>query len=67
MTEEQVVKMMESSKSEDEWNANCDKVKAAFGGNYPPWWYAKIVMSGLDPSPTLEQAPFWPLRLVRGF
>lgn len=47
MTEEQVVELMQSSASETEWNANCDKVKAAFGGKYPPWWYRTIVLSGI--------------------
>lgn len=43
---EQVVGLMSSSKSEEEWNANCDKVKAAFKG-YPDWWYKEIMMSGV--------------------
>ena len=45
-TPEQVVSLMSSSKSEEEWNANCDKVKAAHKG-YPNWWYKEIMMSGL--------------------
>ena len=43
-TPEQVVSLMSSSKSEKEWNSNCDKVTAAFKG-YPDWWYEKIVIS----------------------
>ena len=39
--------LMASSKSEAEWNTNCDKVKAANNG-YPAWWYATIVTSGLS-------------------
>lgn len=31
----QVVELMASSKSEDEWNVNCEKVKAANGGGLP--------------------------------
>ena len=46
-TPEQVVSLMESSKSEEEWNANCDKVKAAHNNDYPNWWYKEIVMSGI--------------------
>ena len=42
MTQQDVVDLMKSSKSEDEWNANCDKVKAEFGG-YPDF-------SGMAPS-----------------
>ena len=45
-TPEGVKALMSSSKSEQEWNANCDKVKAANNG-YPSFWYAEIVMSGL--------------------
>ena len=38
--------LMKSSKSTKEWNANCDKVKAANGSNYPDFWYAEIIQSG---------------------
>lgn len=47
MNQEAVIKLMESSKSEAEWNANCDKVKAACSG-YPDFWFSAIVMSGLS-------------------
>lgn len=46
-TPERVVRLMENSKSEEEWNANCDKVKAAHNG-YPDWWCKEIMMSGVD-------------------
>ena len=46
MNEKEVVALMESSKSEAEWNANCDKVKAACGG-YPDYWFGSIIGSGL--------------------
>jgi hypothetical protein len=46
MTQDQVVALMESSKTRDEWNANCDAVKAACGG-YPDFWYAAVILSGL--------------------
>lgn len=46
MNQEQVVSLMESSKSEDEWNDNADRVKAECDG-YPHWWYGAIVVSGL--------------------
>ena len=42
---ENVKTLMASSKTESEWNANCDKVKAANGG-YPSWWLETIVLSG---------------------
>ncbi len=48
MTQDDVTQLMKSSKSENEWNANCDKVKAAFGGEYPSFWYAAIVLSGIS-------------------
>ena len=38
---------MTSSKSKEEWNENCDKVKAAHNGGYPEWWYVEIIESGL--------------------
>ena len=46
MDKQEVVNLMKSSKSENEWDANCDKVKAACDG-YPDFWYSNIVMSGL--------------------
>lgn len=45
-TVEGVQALMTSSKSEKEWNDNCDKVKAANAG-YPEFWFATIIMSGL--------------------
>jgi hypothetical protein len=45
-TIEGVTALMESSQTAQEWDANCDKVKAANGG-YPGFWYATIVISGL--------------------
>lgn len=47
MTQEEVVELMKTSKNEDEWNTNCDKVKAAHDGNYPDYWYLTIVLSGV--------------------
>jgi len=46
MNQQQVVELMKSSKSEKEWNDNCDKVKSVFGG-YPDFWYSAIVLSGV--------------------
>ena len=46
MNRDEVIALMESSKSEDEWNGNCDKVKDACGG-YPDFWYSAIIQSGL--------------------
>jgi hypothetical protein len=47
MNEEQVVELMKSSKSEDEWDANTRKVKGAFNGQYPYFWYKAIIASGV--------------------
>ena len=46
MEKSEVIALMESSKSDREWNANCDKVKEACNG-YPDYWYSAIVLSGL--------------------
>lgn len=46
MSESDVIKLMSSSRTESEWNANCDKVKEHFGG-YPRFWFGAIVTSGL--------------------
>lgn len=46
MNQDEVVALMESSSSEEEWNANCAKIKAAFNG-YPNFWYNAIIMSGV--------------------
>lgn len=46
-TQEGVVSLMKSSKSETEWNNNCDEVKRANGGDYPRFWFGAIVLSGV--------------------
>jgi len=45
-TEKDVVALMKSSCNEQEWNKNCDKVKAANNG-YPEFWFETIVLSGV--------------------
>ena len=47
MEKQVVIDLMTSSKSKEEWNENCDKVKAAHNGGYPEWWYVEIIESGL--------------------
>jgi len=47
MSKQEVVELMESSKSESEWNENCNTVRAAFDGNYPSFWYATIIEGGV--------------------
>jgi hypothetical protein len=46
-TKDQVMECMKGSKSEAEWNENCDKVKKAHGGQYPDYWYETFIQSGL--------------------
>ncbi len=46
MDKQEVIELMKSSRSEDEWNTNCDAVKKACGG-YPEFWHEAIVASGL--------------------
>lgn len=46
MTEEQVIELMKTSKSEDEWNDNCVIVKEKCNG-YPDFWYKSVIMSGI--------------------
>lgn len=59
---EDEIEMMRSSKDEEEWNANCDKVKAAHGG-YPADWYEAIVLSGF----LRETSAKWRRSFVRIF
>lgn len=47
MTQDEVVSLMSSSKSENEWNQNCDQVKASFNGQYPDFWYFAIILGGV--------------------
>ena len=46
MNTEEVVTLMSSSQTRDEWNSNCNAVKKRCGG-YPEFWYAAITQSGL--------------------
>jgi len=47
MTAIQVLKLMKTSKTEAEWEHNCEKVKAAHDGNYPNFWFETIFASGV--------------------
>ena len=47
MSREEVYNLMSSSDSEQTWDANCDRVKAAFGGKYPDFWLDDILITGL--------------------
>lgn len=45
-TVEGVKALMRSSRSEEEWNDNCNAVKRANGG-YQAFWFGAVVLSGL--------------------
>jgi hypothetical protein len=47
MTKQDVVNLMRSSRSQEEWNQNARLVKNAFGGDYPAWWFQVLVQAGL--------------------
>ena len=47
MQRDEVVALMESSRSSQEWTDNCLRVKAAHGGRYPAFWYEAVLLSGL--------------------
>lgn len=47
MTKEEVILLMKSSLSEREWDVNCEEVKRKCGGDYPSFWFATFVVSGL--------------------
>ncbi len=42
-----VVALMKSSTNEQDWNKNCGAVKQANSGDYPSFWYASIILSGV--------------------
>jgi hypothetical protein len=47
MVTEQDLNDLRNTKNEQEWNAVCDRVKAAHRGVYPADWFAKVLASGL--------------------
>ena len=46
MSEQEVIDLMKSSKSEQEWNANADIVRSKYDG-YPDFWFMAIIASGI--------------------
>lgn len=40
------IKELESTLSEIEWNAVCDRIKEVRSNQYPSDWYKRIVLSG---------------------
>ena len=47
MSPEDLVNLMRSSASEEEWKRNVKIVKARFNGDYPPFWFGTMVVSGV--------------------
>ena len=47
LTRTEVVSLMQSSSSEQDWSTNCDLVKSMSGGRYPEFWYQAILVSGV--------------------
>ena len=45
LTNEEIA-AFEATQSEAQWNAQCDKIKAARHGQYPPDWWPVMVESG---------------------
>lgn len=54
MDKQEVVDLMRGSKTVEDWNTNCDTVKAAHDGAYPGYWFATFIMSGLMASLGLD-------------
>lgn len=46
MITDEELKALADSKSEEEWNRNCDLIKKNHGG-YPSDWYSKVIATGL--------------------
>lgn len=47
MEKQEVLDLMSSSKNQQDWNQNCDRVKKAHNNSYPSWWYQEVILSGL--------------------
>jgi hypothetical protein len=55
MNKADMLKMLRETKSEDEWDLACDRVKeetkklppAERSGEYPAWWFPEVLATGL--------------------
>ena len=61
MTRNEVVRLMKTSKSEKEWNENCQKVKKAHNGSYPNYWFATFISNGLINDILYKKSPSFTL------
>lgn len=57
MSKQEAIDLMKSSKSEDEWNVNCNTIKREFGG-YPEWWFQGVIAAGLCPKSDIKVTVF---------
>lgn len=46
-TEKDLFQFMAEAKTAKKWEENADKVKAAYGNQYPNFWYKTVILSGL--------------------
>jgi len=46
MTEADVVAMVDAAQNVADFQNACATIKSAFGGNFPPFWYSAIILSG---------------------
>lgn len=46
LTEAELLELV-CARTEVEWDAICDRIKAARDDRYPPDWYAQVLASGL--------------------
>lgn len=48
MNEAELLAYMSESVSASDWNKRVEEVKRRCGGDYPPFWYATCIASGLS-------------------
>jgi len=46
MLTEQDIDDLRNTKTEQEWDSVCDRIKAAHKGSYPADWYPRVLASG---------------------
>ncbi len=47
MSKQEIIDLMKSSTSHQEWNENCHKVMKQNAGLLPDWWYDEMIASGI--------------------
>lgn len=47
---EQELEELRAAKNDQQWNEAIDKIKANRDGSYPPDWYRKVIMGGINPN-----------------